>query len=186
MTTERVRFVGDPVPGETGEPGAQPKIPLSATVAPITQELLTDKKPTPSEEAPKSFRPKPGQASREDDDDLKDDEEGEGSNYERERIGARIGVPVEEAVKVEEYERSLDTELVVPCMFRGPVHLNHEGLMHHWQPGVHLVPLSIAGDSKSNPPKKMHWWLRQNKCKRTGAPQANPRVLRDDDDEEAA
>lgn len=181
---ERVRFAGDPVPGETGEPGAKAKIPLNPTVAPITQELLNqDDDDKEAEAEMKDFRPKTKKADKDDDDDDLS-EEAEALVYNRERIGARIGTPVEESVKVEVYEKALDKEAVVPCMFRSPVHLNHEGLMHHWQPGVHLVPLSIAGDKKSK--MKMHWWLRHNNVKRTGAPQANPKLQRDDEDEEAA
>jgi hypothetical protein len=180
MATERIRFPGDPVPGETGDPNSKPNIPLSASVQGVTQELLNKK--DKEAEQPKDFRPKKALKDSDDEDDIS--EETEGPAYERERIGARIGVPVEEAAKVEVYEKALDTEQVVPCIFRSTVHLNHAGLMHHWNPGVHLVPLSIAGDKEAG--QKMHWWLRHNRVKRTGAPQANPRLQPDDEDEEAA
>lgn len=178
---DRVRFPGDPKVGETGEPGATPKIPLSTTVAPITQELLNQNGDDKEAEATmKDFRPK-GKKDRDDDDEDDLSEEAEALVYSREKIGARIGTPVEEAAKVDGYEKALDKEAVVPCMFRTPVHLNHEGLMHHWQPGVHLVPLSIAGDKKSD--QKMHWWLRHNRTKRTGPPQVNPKRFKEEEEE---
>lgn len=186
---ERVKFPGDPTPGSTVPPGGKenPNIPLTASVQGTTETLLTPSGGEDEEAGKlKDFRSKPSKPSDDiDEDDLGADDDA-GPSYNRERLGARVGMPVEESMKVEAYEKNLDKEDVVPCMFRTPVHLNHEGLMHHWAPGVQLVPLSIAG--AKNTEHKMHWWLRHNGVKRTGTPQPSPRASSGDesDDVEAA
>ena len=183
---ERVHFPGDPQVGSSVPQGGKenPQIPLTQSVQRTTQELIDHSADNEEANKAKDFRPVKGKGKVEEDDDDMSDSVQEGPEYNRERIGARIGQPIEEAAKIEEYERELDQELVVPCMFQTPVHLNHGGLMHHWQPGVHLVPLSIAGNKEKGP--KMHWWLRQNKVKRSGPPQKNPRLASDDDDDDVA
>lgn len=181
-----VRFRGDPVPGETGQPGAQPKIPLNAPVQGVTEELLNREES--EAEQPKDFKPKSGKASTvvDDDDDIKSDDDQEGPGYERNRLGAQIGLPPEEAIKAEAVEKELDKQSVVPCIFKRQVKLNHEGLVHIWQPGVHLVPISLAGvKGTADPRKRMHWWLRDNGVKRTGAAQTNPRTVADDESDDA-
>jgi hypothetical protein len=141
----QTRFKGDPVPQETGS-GKGPDIPLEKRVQPTTVEMLNQQ--------------------GEDNDDDESDELDDTTNYTRERIGARIGQPLEEASKIEEVEQALDADDVVPLLFQKPVNLQDQGIMHHWSPGVHLVPVSLAGDKAEKLP--MHWWLKHNKCKYAG------------------
>lgn len=168
---ERIRFAGDPVPAETGVPGSQPQSPLGATVAPVTEEKL----PAPGEEskeAPKAdFRPKPRRSAAVDEDDEDDiEDEQDGPSYSQERIGSRIGIPVEEQKKVEEVEEELDNDDLIPCMFQREVRLQDKGLMHIWGPGVHNVPVSIAGRTM----KERHWYLKHHKVRHVGPIQRNP------------
>ena len=168
---ERVRFPGDPIPGETGEPGKQPAIPLEARVAPVSVEMLD--KPKEEEPPQANFRPKPKTklpVSDDDEDGEEDEDLEDGPSYARERIGARIGQTPDETKQVAQIEEALDKDDVVPCMFQREVRLNHEGLMHTWAPGVHLVPVAIAGRTM----KGRHWWLKHNKVRHTGAVQRNP------------
>ena len=164
---ERVKFAGDPVPGETGVPGSQPTIPLSGTVAPTSVEML-DKED--EEEKTKNFRPKPSPKGADISDDDDDEEDEAGPAYSRERIGARIGQPVEEAQQVASVEETLDADDVVPCMFQRKVMLQDQGIMHTWEPGVHLVPVALAGRTM----KERHWWLKRHKVRHTGPVQKNP------------
>lgn len=145
MAQERIRFKGDPEVQETGS-GAAPQIPLNKNVQATSVEMLND----------------------EDDVDNGDDEAG--PSYRRERLGARIGLPLEEASKVEEVEQELDTSDVVQCMFPKPVKLQHAGLWHEFGAGVHLVPTALAGRTKDD----MHWWLKRNKVRRMGKPMPKP------------
>lgn len=169
---ERVQFKGDPVVQDPGVPGQETLNPLGNKVAPISQELLND--PTEDEEE-KDFRPQANKrplqahaAAIDDEDDVDEDEAGPA--YARERIGARIGEPIESANSVAEVERELDADDVVPCMFQKELRLNHDGLMHTFGAGVHLVPVSIAGRTM----KERHWWLKHNRVRHTGPVQANP------------
>lgn len=178
---ERIKFPGDPVPRETGVPGSTPNIPLTGGVSPTTVEMLDQENQTEDggEIDPKNFRRPPR-----DGDDYNDeaDDALEEVDYSRESIGARIGQNLEETQATAALERQLDVDDVVPCILRKAVNLQDKGLMHHWGPGVHLIPVSLAGDKKSG--AKMHFWLRHNGVKRTGARQTNPnKVFRDDDDE---
>lgn len=168
MTQERIRFAGDPIVGESGS-GAEPQIPLDKRVRPTEVEMLNKKE----EDTPKDFRAaNKGRRAQvvedaEDEDEIEDEE---APGYDRERVGARIGQPLEEAQSVVEVERRLDEDDVIPMVFPTAVNLNHEGLMHHWQPGVHLVPVSIAGEV----PKQRHWWLKHNRVRHAGKRIANP------------
>jgi hypothetical protein len=152
--TERVRFAGDPTIMETGT-GAEPQIPLSKTIPPVSVEML------PKEKAKADTRRAAAPSQDDDDDDLI---ETVGPEYKRESIGARIGEGGPEAtIALQEVEQTLDDEDVVPCLFPTKVSVQDKGLMHHFGPGVHLVPVSLAGRTK----KDMHWYLRAHKVRRT-------------------
>lgn len=144
MAQERIRFQGDPEPMETGS-GKGAEIPLDKRVRPTQVEMLNQK-------------------GGEDDDYGDNEEEGQAPNYTRENIGPRIGNPVEEAQKVAALEQELDKNDVVPCLFPTKVQLQDKGLMHTWAPGVHMVPVDLAGDK----PKEMHWWLKRNRVRHAG------------------
>lgn len=169
---ERIRFAGDPVPAETGAPGSQPNIPLSATVAPITEEKLPLPGEEKKEEPRATFKPNPGRrpVDPSDEDDEDDEITEQGPTYTQERIGARIGIPLEEQKKVEEVEEELDNDDIVPCMFQHEVRVQDKGLMHIWGPGVHNVPVSLAGRTM----KERHWYLKQHKVRHVGPVQKNP------------
>jgi hypothetical protein len=170
MAQERIRFAGDPIPGESGS-GAEPQIPLDKRVRPTEVEMLNK---GDEDDKPKSFQKNArGRAAPIEDDDEDEDELDEATpGYERERIGARIGQTMEEAQGVVEVERALEEDDVVPMVFPIPVHLQDKGLMHHWQPGVHLVPVSIAGNSN----KERHFWLKANKVRHAGKRIPNPNI----------
>lgn len=105
-----------------------------------------------------------GVATAEDDDD---GEAVEAPKYSRETLGPRVGEEVgkmNSATEAAELAEQLDTEDVVPLLFPKKVNLQDSGLMHHWDPGVHLVPISLAGKDK----KSMHWWLKHNGVRRAG------------------
>jgi hypothetical protein len=153
-----VRFKGDPIPGETGS-GKGPESPLNNYISPTTVEMLNGQD---------------GNGQDGPDENVDDDEdEGAKPDYSRERTGVRIGVPMEEAQKVAEIEEALDSEDVVPMIFSKALHLQDKGLMHHWGPGVHMVPVSLAG-VQGDKSKPMHWYLRNNKIRRTGKPLPSP------------
>jgi hypothetical protein len=177
MTQERIRFAGDPIVGESGS-GAEPQIPLDKTIRPTKVEMLNKKGEDDEDEEddkPKSFQKNARGRTpvvEEDDDDDEDELDEETPGYERERIGARIGQTMEDAQSVVEVERELEADDVVPMVFPIPVHLQDKGLMHHWQPGVHLVPVSIAGNSN----KERHFWLKANKVRHAGKRIPNPSV----------
>lgn len=84
--------------------------------------------------------------------------------YTREDIGPRIGDPIEAGKEVAAIKEKLDADDVVPLLFPHKVSLQDKGLMHHWEPGVHLVPVSLAGIDK----RSMHWWLAHNGVRRAG------------------
>lgn len=107
-------------------------------------------------------------------DESEEDEE-KPPEYRREDLGPRIGAANPEAaqaaaIAVAETKEQLDTEDVVPLIFSKPVSLQDKGIMHHWAPGVHLVPVQLAGRT----PKEMHFWLKHNKVRRGGKVMANP------------
>lgn len=152
----RVKFPGDPVIQETGT-GQAPQMPLNRNVAQTSVEMLN-----------KTQR---GAANQEADDDEDQDEADLVPEYSRERIGARIGEPLEQAQAVDAIEHQLDEEDdQVPLLFPVKVKLQDKGIMHEWAQGVHMVPISLAGKDK----KSMHWWLKSNGVRRAGAPQPNP------------
>jgi hypothetical protein len=183
-TKERVHFPGDPIPRETGT-GAAPTIPLNQAVQGTTVEMI-DNDNAPEEQAAavprRRVTGKPGKLSFEKDeapaeeaeeekDDFEDDGvDEEAPTYARESIGARIGQSMEETKGVSEVIETLDSDDVVPLLFPKKVSLQDKGLMHHWEPGVHLVPVSIAGET----PKGMHWWLKDNRVRRAGKRMSNP------------
>jgi hypothetical protein len=174
-----VKFAGDPEIKETGAgDGKAPAIPLSTGQSRVTEELLSngDEKTeepvrrrtriTNEEAQAKQNANAKGAFNPDDDDDEDDYEDPDAPGYERERIGARIGIPPEEAAKVEEVENNLDIEDKVPMMFPHKVMLNHDGLMHTFEAGLHLVPVSIGGVNRKD--KKMHWYLRAHKVRHAG------------------
>jgi hypothetical protein len=189
---ERIRFPGDPVPRETGS-GQAPATPLNQHVAQTTVEML-DQTEEPAEEEIKSWdqargvdkRPVPRRAVEKklakaqeeaakveevEQDDFEDDGiDEEGPEYARESIGARIGQSMEETKGVQDVIETLESDDVVPLLFPKKVSLQDKGLMHHWGPGVHLVPVSLAGET----PKAMHWWLKDNRVRRAGKRMPNP------------
>ncbi len=174
---ERIKFPGDPEIKETGS-GQAPQIPLNPTVAPTSVEMLDkDGKEKPSENVDFHRRPSSKNAPIEDDDDDDDDIDDVGPNYARERIGSRIGEPLEATQNVIQVEKTLDEEDVVPLLFPTKVSVQDKGLMHHFEPGVHLVPVSLAGLTK----KDMHWYLKANGVKRTQRdPIPNPKRVDED------
>jgi len=98
-------------------------------------------------------QPEPG-------DELGTDEEAL-PEYKREAIGPRIGDPAkvaEEATSVQERMKELDQEDMVPLLFPRKVMLQHEGIMHTFEQGVHMVAASLAD----------HWWLKHNKVRKAG------------------
>jgi hypothetical protein len=147
----RVQFSGDPKEQETGT-GRGPDIPLSQTVQPTSVEMLGAGDPDAEQEL---------------------DEEEVKPKYERERIGSRIGLPVEGESAVDDVEHQLDTEDVVPMMFSREVRVQDKGLLHTWGPGVHMVPMSLAGDPRDKN-KPMHWYLKRHKVRRVGNLMAKP------------
>jgi hypothetical protein len=166
VTTERIKFPGDPVIKETGS-GKGAEIPLSPNVQGTSVEMLN--RETPAANKP-GKQPRPSQSDDDDDNaDIVDQDEG-APEYSRERIGARIGEPVDAAQASGEVEKQLDTEDCVPMLFPCHVKLQDAGIMHSWAPGVHLVPISLAGAT----PKERHWWLKNNKVRHAGKPMANP------------
>lgn len=165
---ERVRFPGDPKIAETGS-GQEPQIPLNRAVPPTTVEMLQpdedDELPAPPPRRVKGNIPPP---DPEDEDESMDEEDDGGPAYSRERIGSRIGEGGPEAMAaIETVEKQLDTEDYVPCIFPKTIKLQDKGIMHEFGPGVHMVPVSLAGSK----PSEMHWWLKAHKVKRT---QRNP------------
>lgn len=97
----------------------------------------------------------------EDDDELESVEDAEGPTYRQEELGPRVGdhaLNVAEAKNVEELKEQLEGEDLQPLLFPVKVTLQDKGLMHHWAPGVHLVPLSLS----------KHWWLKHNKVRKAG------------------
>lgn len=174
MATERVRFKGDPIPGETGVPGSEPQIPLNRTVAPISEQKLVPDDDSDDEELDAKEAKRRAAAARNkqrdieaSDDDDDEDEPDELPAYQRERIGSRIGEPMDQAKTIDEVEQQLDNDDVVPLLFPHQVRVQHQGIMHIWEAGVHLVPVSLAGRDK----KSMHWYLKHNKVRRAGAAQ---------------
>jgi hypothetical protein len=171
------RFPGDPVIPETGVgDGKAAPVPLTMTQQRVTEELLNqdgDKDPKPEAE----LQPRRGQRAAAVQDDIDDDDLDEADEtapkYAREQVGSRIGLPLDEANAVNQIEERLDQEDVVPCLFQKEVRVQDKGLMHTWGPGIHLVPVSLAGDGTKEKP--MHFYLRANRVKRTGKPQ--PRAL---------
>lgn len=97
-----------------------------------------------------------------------DEEDGEAPapDYKREEIGARVGEEIESRQDAAKLAESLDEEETVALIFSKPVKMQDRGLMHHWGPGVHLVPKSVAFDAKG----KLHWWLRSCKVRRAADP----------------
>lgn len=139
--------------------------PLSDTVAPVRQEILD-----PSL-----------QAHMDGGSDLESDEDA-APEYKREDQGPRVGADPEDAAKqmaaVGDLKKQLDGEDLVPCIFIKPVHLQDKGLMHHWAPGVHMVPVSLAGGKDTNGVQhKTHWWLKDNKVRRAGNVMKNENAL---------
>lgn len=174
---ERIKFAGDPTPGESGS-GQAPQIPLNMTVPPVSVEMLDKKGEGKAQENIAFNKKAPKQQVVDDeDDDEEDDDLVEGPDYDRERIGARIGEGGPEATKdIEKVEEQLDTEEVVPCLFPKAVKVQDKGLMHTFAAGVHLVPVSLAGRTK----KEMHWYLKAHGVRRTQKdPMPNPRVSED-------
>jgi hypothetical protein len=106
----------------------------------------------------------PGQS--ESGDGSEDEEEATPPDYKREEIGARIGEDITSRGDVQKLSAELDEEDTVPLIFAKEVRLQDRGLMHTWKPGIHMVPVSIAGAG----PKEMHWWLKHNKVKRAADP----------------
>ena len=95
-------------------------------------------------------------------DDLESIDEEVGPVYTREEIGPRIGVsggnPIADRGTVEKLKEELDTMDMIPLLFPHKVSLQDKGLMHHWEAGVHLVPVELA----------KHAWLRTNKVRKAG------------------
>lgn len=119
--------------------------------------------------------PELAQAAAEADEPADEDELDEvaAPKYERENLGPRVGEEVgkaNSATAAAALADQLDTEDVVPLIFSKKVNLQDQGLMHHWDPGIHLVPISLAGKSS----KEMHWWLRHNGVRRAGKPAPRP------------
>lgn len=85
-------------------------------------------------------------------------------DYRREDISAHVGSANINVNTVEALMEEQDHEDHVPLLFPKEVRLQAEGIMHVWGPGVHLVPVSIAGAT----PKDMHWYLKHNKVRRAG------------------
>jgi hypothetical protein len=167
---ERVRFPGDPAIQETGT-GKGPDIPLSPNVAPASVQMLDQDKAEDAPEPRKKTTPQ-----LEGDDDQQDEIDEDAPAYAREQVGARIGLPLEASQAAAEVETQLDTEDCVPCLFPTNVKLQDAGIMHTWAPGMHLVPISLAGvpGDKSKP---MHWWLVRNKVRRAAKQTVqNPKV----------
>lgn len=179
-----VKFASDPEIKETGAgDGKAAAIPLSGSSGGTQVEMLSngqDEGGDAEEERPiprRQARPSNDEAQRRQDaavdatfgDTAADefaDEEGGGPEYKRENIGARVGLPVDEANKIEDIQEQLDTEDRVPMMFQKEVRLNDRGFMHIWAPGLHLVPVSIAGESKKD--KRMHFYLRHHGVRHAG------------------
>ena len=88
-----------------------------------------------------------------DEDSEDDEEEPPAPQYRREDVGARIGQELSERLDVGKVADDLDEEETVPLIFAKEVRLQDKGIMHVWGPGIHMVPLSIAGETS----KKMHW-----------------------------
>jgi hypothetical protein len=132
-------------------------------VAPAKQELL-------NQDDDKELESKAKKVADDEEDEV---DEAESPEYSRETIGPRVGEEVGKANSAEgaaALEQKLDTEDVVPLIFSRAVNLQDKGLMHHWAPGIHMVPISLAGTDK----KTMHWWLRHNGVRRAGKPLPNP------------
>jgi hypothetical protein len=165
------RFAGDPVIKETGVgDGKAAPAPLTVSQQRTTVEMLNqDGDQDDVSGAELRRKPSGGTASDDESDDL-DEADELAPSYSRERIGSRIGLPPEEANSVEVVENELDHEMVVPCMFQKEVRVNDRGLAHVWGPGIHLVPVSLAGDGTKA--HQMHFYLRAHRVKRTGKPQA--------------
>lgn len=163
------RFAGDPVIPETGVgDGKAAPVPLTSSQQRVTEELLNK-----ADEQPE-LQPRRGQraaAQESDDADDFDETDEAAPKYVREQVGSRIGLPLDEANAVNQIEEQLDHEDVVPCMFQKEVRVQDKGLMHIWGPGLHMVPISLAGDGTKEHP--MHFYLRHNRVKRTG--KAQPR-----------
>ncbi len=184
---ERVRFPGDPEIRETGT-GQGPDIPLPKTVAPTSVEMLNqsddeDHAQTASRKGKVRSGRKPVDVEPDEEDD--DADEG-GPSYQRENIGARVGLPLEESQKALAIAEALDKDDVVACLFPREVRLQDAGIMHVWAPGTHMVPVAIAGRT----PKERHWWLKHHRVKHVGKPMKNPNADETnnlvEDDEDAA
>lgn len=200
-----VKFAGDPTPGKTVQPVAgqdsteRPAIPLDSPVAGTTVEMLSNGQDAGDDEPEKASverrrRPSHDEAQAKQDaavkatfdPDTNDEDEEEttgGPAYNRETIGSRIGLPPEEANKVENVIEQLETEDMVPMMFQKKVMLNDRGLMHTWEPGLHLVPISLAGKDKKD--KRYHWYLRAHKVRHAGPVQKGPGPKQDEDEDAA-
>jgi hypothetical protein len=181
---ERVKFQGDPEIKETGTERG-PDSPLPKTIAPTTVEMLNakdDEEPEKPVATGKMRGKKPSVAADPEDED--DDDGDEGPAYSRENIGARVGLPLEEMQKASALERELDADDVVACLFPRKVMLQDKGIMHTWEAGTHLVPVSIAGRT----PKDRHFYLKHHRVKHVGKPMKNPDADsgRVEDDEDAA
>lgn len=168
MPPERIRFQGDPIPGESGS-GREPEIPLNRNVPATSVEMLppqgdeTGGRDNPEPEAPPAQQRRRPSAAPPPDDDPED--EAAAPAYSRENIGARVGLDIDQQAAAGKAERDFDTEDCKACLFPTNVKLQHAGLMHEWAPGLHLVPVSIAGADR----KGMHWWLKRNKVRHAGA-----------------
>lgn len=170
---DRIKFPGDPTIPETGT-GQEPQIPLNKAIPPTTVEMLDPDKDR-KEPLPVASKGKQ-QRAMVIDDDAEGDEEDETPEYSREQIGARIGLDVQSQQAVAEVEQQLDTEDCVPMLFPTNVKLQDAGIMHSWAPGMHMVPISLAG-IPGDKTKPMHWWLRRNSVRRAAKQTVpNPRA----------
>ena len=145
--------------GDAGE--VNPKF-----VAGPVEEKIDPPAEKPAEEV-KASMPKPASAKKpeelapgealEADDTMGEDAPG----YKRENIGVRIqdhALNPELRTGIAEVEKELDSADLVPLLFPTRVNLQDKGLMHSWDPGVHMVPAPLSN----------HPWLKANKVRKAG------------------
>lgn len=143
--------------GDAGE--VNPKFaagPIEEKIAPeeAAAEPKAEVKKPVSAKKPEELAP--GEALEDDTDEGEDT-----PGYRRENIGTRVQEhAMDPALRtnIADVEKELDASDMVPLLFPVKVQLQDNGLMHIWEPGVHLVPAPLSN----------HWWLKHNKVRKAG------------------
>jgi len=130
------------------------------------EEKINPTESTPADEA-KAAMPKPASTKKSEELapgealESSDETDEDAPGYKRENIGVRIqdhALNPELRANIADLEKELDSSDLVPLLFPTKVNLQDKGLMHSWEPGVHMVPAPLSN----------HPWLKANKVRKAG------------------